>query len=311
MLGSLPDAEDAVQETMLRAWRYRDSLKEGAPLRPWLYRVATNACLDAIAHDKRRAVLAARAAADDGGAGTLEDIVWLGPIPDSVLEPSTPPAKTPEAMTLMRETIEIAFLTVIQLLTPQQRAALILCDVLDWSAKDAADLLDINVAAVNSALQRGRARLREHLPSHKPAWPSSVDASAAERDLLKKYVEATEAADFRAFESIIREDATFRMPPEPGIAAGREAMFKLWVEAGFGSERFGRLHCVVTHANLQPAVAAYVCQPGDSTWRALALDVLRIEDGLVREIVVFGPDTFPLFGLPRLMDTAPEINTCN
>jgi RNA polymerase sigma-70 factor, ECF subfamily len=310
MLGSLPDAEDAVQETLLRAWRYRDSLKQGAPLRPWLYRVATNACLDAIAHDKRRAALAARAAADDGSAGTPEDVVWLGPIPDSVLEPSTPPERTPEALTLMRETIEIAFLTVIQLLTPQQRAALILCDVLDWSAKDAADLLDLSVSAVNSALQRARVRLRERLPSHKPPWPANVDASTAERHLLKKFVEATEAADIRAFESIIRRDATFRMPPDFGAADGRDEIFKLWTEAGFGSERFGRLRCVVTHANLQPAIAAYVCRPGDSTWRAMALDILRIEDGLITEIVVFPPDRFPLFGLPMLMDPPPELNKC-
>ena len=310
MLGSLQDAEDAVQETSLRAWRYRDSLKEGAPLRPWLYRVATNACLDAIARDERRAVLAAKAEADDGWAGEPDDVVWLGPIPDSVLEPPTPPERTPEALTLMRETIEIAFLTVIQLLTPQQRAALILCDVLDWSAKDAADLLDTSVSAVNSALQRARVRLRERLPSRKPPWPTDVDPSAAERDLLKKYVEASEAADFRAFESIIRADATFRMPPEPDIAAGREAMFKLWIAGGFGSERFGRLRCVVTHANLQPAVAYYRCQPGDSTWRALALDVLRIEDGLITEIVAFMPENFPAFGLPMMMtiEPAPEMN---
>ena len=311
MLGSLPDAEDAVQETLLRAWRYRDSLKEGAPLRPWLYRVATNACLDAIARDERRAVLAARAAADDGATGKLDDVVWLRPIPDSLLEPPTPPTSTPEAIALTRETIEIAFLTVIQLLTAQQRAALILCDVLDWSAKEAADLLDISVPAVNSALQRARARLRERMPSRTPAWPASVDASAAERDLLKKYVEASEAADFRVFESIIRTDATFRMPPQPGTAAGRDAMFRLWVEGGFGSERFGRLRCVVTRANLQPAVANYVRRPGDSAWRALALDVLRIEDGLIAEIVTFPPDCFPPFGLPLMMDAAPEMNTCH
>jgi RNA polymerase sigma-70 factor (ECF subfamily) len=309
MLGSLQDAEDAVQETLLRAWRYRDSVKEGAPLRPWLYRVATNACLDAIARDQRRGVLAARAAADDGGTTQSEDVVWLGPIPNSVLEPTTSPVSTPEAMALTRETIEIAFLTVIQLLTPQQRAALILCDVLDWSAKDAADLLDLSVPAVNSALQRARARLRERLPSRKPAWPSSVDASAAERDLLKKYVEATETADFRAFASIIREDATFRMPPEPGIAQGREAIFRIWIEGGFGSERFGRVRCVATQANLQPAVACYRCQPGDSTWRALAMDVLRIEDGLITEIVGFMADNFPAFGLPLILDPAPEMNT--
>ena len=188
---------------------------------------------------------------------------------------------------------------------------MILCDVLDWSAKDAADLLEISVSAVNSALQRARARLRERLPSHKPAWPASVDASAAERDLLKKYVEASEAADFRALESIIRADATFRMPPQPGTAAGHEAMFRLWIEGGFGSEQFGHLRCVVTHANLQPAVANYVRRPGDSTWRALALDVLRIEEGLITEIVTFPPDTFLLFGLPILMDAAPEMNTCH
>src|SRR5437879_10260643 len=151
----------------------------------------------------------------------------------------------------------------------------------------------------------GRARPRWH-----PPWPANVDASAAERDLLKKYVEASESADFRAFASIIREDATFRMPPQPGVAEGREAMFKLWIEGGFGSERFGRLHCVVTHANLQPAVAAYVCRPGDSIWRAMALDVLRIEDGLITEIVVFMQEDFPALGLPMVMDPtqAQEIN---
>ncbi len=216
MLGSLPDAEDAVQETLLRAWRYRDSLKEGAPLRPWLYRVATNACLDAIAHDKRRAVLAARAAADDGWTGEPEDVVWLGPIPDAVLEPTTSPARTPEAMTLMRETIELAFLTVIQLLTPQQRAALILCDVLDWSAKDAADLLDLTVPAVNSALQRARARLRARLPSRKPPWPADVDARAAERELLKN---TSRRANRRTSGFQIDHPCgrSFRMPPTSAV----------------------------------------------------------------------------------------------
>jgi RNA polymerase sigma-70 factor, ECF subfamily len=291
-------------------------LKEGAPPRPGLYRVATNACLDAIARDERRALLAAKAEGDDGAAGRLEDVVWLGPIPDavlgaSVLEPPTPPTSTPEEIALSRETIEIGFLAVIQLLTPQQRAALILCDVLDWSAKEAADLLDISVAALNSALQRARTRLRERLLSRKPVWPASVDANAAERDLLKKLVEASEAADIHAFESIIRADATFRMPPQPDTAAGRDAMLALWVAAGFGSERYGRLRCVLTRANLQPAVTNYVRRPGDSAWRALALDVLHIEDGLIAQIVTFSPDCFPLFGLPLLMDASPEINACH
>src|SRR5262249_60518869 len=143
----------------------------------------------------------------------------------------------------------------------------------------------LRAPAVNSALQRARLSLRERLPSRKPQWPANVDASAAERDLLRKYVEASESADFRAFESIIREDATFRMPPDFGAAEGRDEMFKLWIEGGFGSERFGRLRCVVIHANLQPAVACYVCRLGDSTLPAPALDGLRIVGGLSKEIV--------------------------
>ena len=160
-------------------------------------------------------------------------------------------------------------------------------------------------------MQRARVRLRERLPSGKATMAPTVDASAAERNLLKKYVEASETADFRPFESIIREDANFRMPPEPGMAAGREAMFKLWIESGFGSERFGRLSCVITDANLQPAVACYRCQLGESAWRALALDVLRIEDGMITEIVVFMASNFPAFGLPLIMDEAPGMNQCH
>ena len=155
----------------------------------------------------------------------------------------------------------------IQLLTPQQRAALILRDVLGWSAKEAADLLGVSVAAANSALQRARATLRAHLPSRKPEWPSGVEASAAERELLRKYVDAAEQQDLAALESLIREDAVFRMPPEPLITVGRDAILRLWAEGGFGSERFGRVRCATTRANRQPAVAYYVLANGETTYR--------------------------------------------
>ena len=158
---------------------------------------------------------------------------------------------------LSRETIELAFLTVIQLLTPQRK-----------------------------------------LPSQRPEWPPGVDPSVAERELLKKIVDASENADLDAFASIIRDDVIFRMPPQPDIVVGRDAMLKLWVDAGFGSERFGRLLCVLTRANLQPAVANYVLRPGDAAWRALTLDVLRIEEGIITEIVTFAGTVFPRFGLP-------------
>jgi RNA polymerase sigma-70 factor (ECF subfamily) len=301
MLGSLDDAEDAVQDALLRAWRYRQSLMEGAPLRPWLYRVATNVCLDAIARDQRRSVVAA-ASVENGAPPSTDEVAWLQPIPDSLIEPISPHDADPEAIALSRETIEIAFLTVIQRLTPQQRAALILCDVLGWSAKEAAGLLEISTAAVTSALQRARGTLQRKLPARRPEWPAGEDPSAAERELLKKIVDASERADLAAFTSIIRDDATFRMPPQPEIVVGRDAMLKLWVDAGFGTERFGRLRCVVTRANRQPAVANYVRRPGDPAWQALALDVLRIEEGIITEIVTFPGTVFPRFGLPLTID---------
>jgi hypothetical protein len=131
-------------------------------------------------------------------------------------------------------------------------------------------------------------------------WPKSLVSDVKRKQ--KKYVDASEQADLAAFTSIIRDDAIFRMPPQPGIVVGRDAMLKLWVDGGFGSEGFGRLRCVLTRANLQPAVASYVRRPGDTEWRAMSLDVLRIEEGVVAEIVTFPGDLFPRFGFPRTMD---------
>jgi RNA polymerase sigma-70 factor (ECF subfamily) len=287
MLGSFDDAEDAVQDTFLRAWRYRESRKEGAPLRPWLYQIATNACLDVIARDKRRAAVTEAAEKGDDVAPNVPEVTWLQPYPDALLEVVT------------KETIELAFLAVIQLLTPQQRAALILRDVLGWSAKETADLLETSVASVNGALQRARATLRRHLPSRKAEWPAAVDATAAERELVRKYVEASEHADTAWFASVIREDAVFRMPPEPGETVGRDAMIRLWVEGGFGSSM--RIRCLTTRANRQPAVAAYNLGKDGTTYEAMALDVIRIEEGMITEIVTFGANVFEDFGLPLTM----------
>lgn len=295
MLGSLHDAEDAVQETFLRAWRYRDTLKDGAPLRPWLYRIATNVCLDTISRDKRRATFGDWTASDDDAA--LGEVTWLQPYPDAMLM-AAPREAEPDARVVTKETIELAFLAVIQLLTPQQRAALILRDVLGWSAKQTADLLEVTVAAANGSLQRARAALRRHLPARPPEWPAGVDPDASERELLRKYVEASEKPDPSAFVELIREDAVFRMPPEAGTTVGRDAMIRLWEEGGFGTAEIGHLKCVLTRANFQPAVAVYLLKPGDTAAHALAMDVLRIEEGLITEIVAFPPDVFDAFGLP-------------
>jgi RNA polymerase sigma-70 factor, ECF subfamily len=299
MLGSFDDAEDAVQDTFLRAWRYRESRKERSPLRPWLYQIATNACLDVIARDKRRAAVTAVAEAGGDVAPNVAEITWLQPYPDALLEPAAPREAEPDAIVVTKETIELAFLAVIQLLTPQQRAALILRDVLGWSAKETATLLEASVASVNGALQRARATLRKHLPSRKAEWPAGVDATAAERELLRKYIEASEQADTAWFASVIREDAVFRMPPEPGETVGRDAMIRLWVEGGFGSSM--RIRCLTTRANRQPAVAAYNLGKDGTKYEAMALDVIRIEEGMITEIVTFGANVFEAFSLPLSM----------
>jgi RNA polymerase sigma-70 factor (ECF subfamily) len=303
MLGSFQDAEDAVQDALLRAWRYRESLRDGAPLRPWLYRVATNSCFDAISRDPRRSALAARTTSDapEGAAPGPSEVAWLQPFPDARLESPAPRDSEPEAIVLSRETIELAFMTMIQLLTPQQRAALILRDVLGWSAQETAELLETSVAAANSALQRARASMRLLKP--KPEWPSGVDASAAERELLRKYVAACEQPDPAAFTSLIREDVVQRMPPQPEIWVGRDAILQLWVDGGFGTEAFGRLRCVTTRANRQPAVACYVLAKGETAYRAMAVDVLHIEEGMISEIVTFGPEVFEGLGLPMTLDS--------
>jgi RNA polymerase sigma-70 factor (ECF subfamily) len=152
-------------------------------------------------------------------------------------------------------------------------------------------------------LQRARASLRTRLPKPKREWPSGVDATAAERELLQKYVAACEQPDLAGFVSLIREDAVMRMPPQPEITVGREAIFRLMVDAGFGTEEFGRLRCVTTRANRQPAVACYVLGKGDTTYRALAVDVLRIEEGMISEIVTFGPEVFGSLGLPMTLES--------
>jgi RNA polymerase sigma-70 factor (ECF subfamily) len=283
MLGSLEAAEDQVQETFLRAWRRRETFQGRSTFRAWLYRIATNACLDALDAEPRTV------------PQDPADIPWLEPFPDRLL----PGDDEPDAVVVARETIELAFLAAIQLLPPKQRAALILRDVLGWPAKDTAALLELSVPSVNSALQRARAALRERLPERRDDWGSQ--GSEEELALVRRYVEASERGDAAALAAMLSEDARFSMPPEPGVWVGREAIFAVWDEGGFGTEEFGDIRCVLTAANRQPAVANYVRQPGEDAHRALALDVLRLEGGEITDIVTFPPAVYPAFGLPMTL----------
>jgi RNA polymerase sigma-70 factor (ECF subfamily) len=298
MLGSLDDAQDVVQETFLRAWRRRERFAGRGSFRAWLYRIATNACFDFLEKDEGRATSHAQTA-DTREALPPPEIPWLQPFPDRLLEQMAPRDGEPDAVLVAKETIELGFLVAIQLLPPKQRAALILCDVLDWPAKDTAELLSTSVAAVNSALQRARATLQRHLPPQRREWAAGLNPTEEERALLQRYVDASERGDPDAIAMLLREDVRFSMPPESGTWVGRDVVVSGWVEGGFGSASFGDFRCVITRANRMPAVACYHRKPGASEYRAFALDVLKIEDGQIAEITAF--DMRPILdalGLP-------------
>ena len=286
MMGSFEESEDVVQETFLRAWRRRETYEGRSSLRAWLYAIATNACLDAL--DKRPRTVSP--------AG---EVLWLQPYPDELLD--TVPAETgdPEAAAVDKETIELAYLVAIQRLPALQRAVLILRDVLDCSAKETAAMLETTRPAVNSALQRARATMREHLPERRSEWAPGQDPTAAERELLERYVTTGEAADVAGLKRLLSEDVRFSMPPEPGVWQGRDRVVQGWVDGGFGTEAFGSMRCLVTRANRQPAVACYVRRPGDDAYTPLAIDVLQIAEGAIADIVTFDGSVFGWFGLPE------------
>jgi RNA polymerase sigma-70 factor (ECF subfamily) len=284
MLGSFEDAEDAVQETFLRAWRRRETFEGRSTFRAWLYRIATNACLDLLA--KRRP------AAATGG-----EVLWLQPYPDRLLdELPAGDADEPEVLAVARETIELAYVVAVQHLAPRPRAVLILRDVLGWPAKDVAELLGDSVNSVNSALQRARAGMREHLPAERQDWTGGEE-DAATRELVRRFTEASVATDIPALTSMLRDDVRCSMPPTPGLHVGRDAVVNDWVEDGF--EGMTGLRGVPTSVNRQPAIAFYLWREAEGAYLPLTLDVLRITGGVVTEIVTFHDDQFPRAGLPE------------
>lgn len=293
MLGSFEDAEDTVQETFLRAWRRRETFQGRSTFRAWLYRIATNACLDLLA--KRRP-----------GPATGGEVLWLQPYPDRLLDEL--PADNddePETVAVARETIELAYLVAVQHLAPRPRAVLILRDVVGWPAKDVADLLGDSVNSVNSALQRARAGMREHLPARRQDWTagsSGGEDDAATRELVRRYTEASLAPDIDALAAMLRDDARSSMPPTPGLQIGREAMVSHWVASGYAG--MTGLHGVPTSANRQPAVGYYLWHEEEGAYLPLTINVLRIDGGAIAEITTFHADQFQRLGLPERLPAA-------
>ncbi len=287
MLASFDEAEDAVQETFLRAWRARDSF-DGEFVRAWLYKIATNVCLDTIRRSARRLT----------SMETIREVPWITPYPDRLLDEVAPREDEPDAVVVTRETIELAFLAALQVLPPRQRATLIARDVLGWPASETASALDTTVASVNSALQRARATLQTHMPEKRSDW-SAGEPNEAERALLASFIEAHERGDAALAVSIASKDLRITMPPAPLLFEGLKVIEPLLMNA-FADGSSWRL--VPTVANRMPTAASYQKALGDDTYRAFKLDVLRIVDGRIAEITTFGWSLFPHFGLPMVLE---------
>jgi RNA polymerase sigma-70 factor (ECF subfamily) len=298
MLGSPFEAEDAVQETMLRAWRSLDRFQGRSALRSWLYRIATNVCLDALNGRARRARpmdLGPSQEPIEANLNSLPEVTWIEPIPLGLVS-ADDPAELAEA----HETLKLAFVAALQHLPPRQRAVLILCEVLRWKATEAAELLETSVASVNSALQRARATLEESGASLDDPMPA-IDQS--DRELLARYVDAFERYDIDSLTSLIREDATQSMPPFDMWLSGRDDVFAWWFGPGIGCR--GSRVIPAGSANGMPAFGQYKPSESGSGYDPWALQVVELSEGAISELTFF-LDTerlFPLFGLPPRLES--------
>jgi RNA polymerase sigma-70 factor, ECF subfamily len=298
MLGSLHDTEDALQETLLRAWRGLAEFAGRSSLRTWLYRIATNVCLDAIAKRPKRVLPVdhgrrLEAAADPGEP--LVESVWVEPYPDDTLGLEDGYA-APHARYEQHEAVELAFIAALQHLPATQRAVLILREVLGFSAREVSESLETTVASVNSALQRARKAVDERLPERSQQATLRMLGDDRTRELVQAYIDAWARGDVEAVAALLAEDAVFSMPPWASWWQGRETI------AGFAKaalEACPDSRGVPTRANGQPAIAYYQLDEKTGRFTAGALDVLTLEGALIKDITAFiTPEVFPLFGLP-------------
>jgi RNA polymerase sigma-70 factor (TIGR02960 family) len=282
MLGNLEQAEDAVQEALLRAWKGRASFDGGPGARAWLYRIVTTTCFDILRAAQRRGEQ----------VESIADVPWLQPCPDTLLDA----AGEPEGAAIRRETVELAYLAVIQLLPARQRAVLLLRDVQSYSAAETASILGLSVAAVTSALQRARVTIASRVAARDANW-SPIGITEADRALLAAFIEAHERQDPVAALAVIRDDIRVSMPPNPGLFTGKEAIAGLMAHA-YDRSVFGDWKLLPTAANRMPAAASYLRRTGSDVYVPFKLDVLRTGGGLIAEITTFDASLFDRFGLP-------------
>jgi RNA polymerase sigma-70 factor, ECF subfamily len=300
MLGSVHDAEDQVQETLVRAWRSYGEFEGRASLRTWLYRIATNACLRALENRGRRPLPSGLGGPRDDPAappdGPTSEVAWLQPIPDAMFVPE---AADPAAAVAARQSMRLALVAALQYLPPRQRAVLLLRDVLRWRAAEVAEMLDTTTAAVNSTLQRARAQLEEVAPAEDDVYEPS---DPQQRALLDRYATAFENADVPGLMELLRADAVFEMPPQPMWFAGRERIGRFlatWV-----LRKPGRFRFVPAAANGQPTLAAYQLED-DGRYHAHAVQVLTFAGSSIARVVSFNDaDLLAAFGLPPVLPDA-------
>jgi RNA polymerase sigma-70 factor (TIGR02960 family) len=297
MLGSAQDAEDALQETMLAAWRGFAGFEGRSSVRTWLYRVATSRCLNALRSGSRRPLAAAAPSANTPEPTRLGEVLWLEPLPDSALEGLADTAPGPEAQYEASEAISLAFVTALQLLPPRQRAVLILRDVLGYPAREAAELLDVTEESVTSALKRARAAIQDRLAATAGQPTAPAPGSAEEQDLVDRFTRAFEAGDVDGIVALMTEDAWLRMPPLPLEYQGRE-LARRFFTAIWGGRSY---RLVPTRANGQPAFGLYVHDPQAGVHRAVGLLAATLAGQQISELTRFETSVLPRFGLPRIL----------
>jgi RNA polymerase sigma-70 factor (ECF subfamily) len=295
MLGSFHDAEDAVQETLLAAWRALAGFEARASLRTWLYRIATNRCLNVLRAARARPDITAMPGFEPPAPDRLGEVPWLQPFPDVLLDAGG--ATDPAARVLGRESVSLAFVTALQLLSPHQRAVLVLRDVLGYPARDVAAMLDVTVESVTSALKRARANLERHRGRvDEPPPPGSP----AEQRVVAALTDAYERGDLDALIGLLTDDVLVTMPPVPFEYVGRDAAARFFATIAFGAGR--TYHLIATRANGDPAFAAYVLDPTTPVRHAVGLLVFSLDHDRISRITRFEPAVLASFGFPSILD---------
>jgi RNA polymerase sigma-70 factor (ECF subfamily) len=299
MLGSFEEARDLTQETFLRAWTGRSTFRGDSSLRAWLYRIATNACLDFLAKHTREPL---------GSDGPPVRVPWLQPYPDDVMLDGVAAEPTPDTVAVANETVELAFLAALQHLSPNERAVLILRDVLGWSAPEAAEALGVSVGAVTSRLQRARVTMRAHLPERRADWRAATEPGA-QLAVVRQFMAALERADDDAIAALLHEDvlvahqggAGGNADAAPVWYSGRATVIEGWAPILHGPHAQD-LRFVLTRANNAPAYGVYARAAGSSgPFEPFAFSVVRIEDGQIIELTTFGVEMVAAFGLPTVV----------